>query len=391
MKILHFSAIYAPAWKWGGPPRSVANLAEGLAANGHEVTVLTTDAGLETDSTLVRGRAVERNGVQVTYFPSRWNFLGLNSPELTTAVAARAGEFDVIHLSGVWQPTGPAAGRAAGRAGVPYVVSPRGMLGPYSFTQGRLKKFIYWRLVERSHLRRAGALHATSAMEATELSGLLAGLPVFNVPNAIDTAAWTRNEAAGGAWRVQNGIAPDVPLFLASGRLHHKKGLEFLSEALALLPSGQDWRMVFAGPDEDGTKARLEGEFAAAGLGGRVMFCGQRNTSELAVLYSAADGLLFPSRHENFGNVAVEALACGCPVVLSDGVGAARDLASFPGVRVEPREPAKWAAAIRDVIAGRAEMAARRPALALAVEARFGQRGVATAVAAHYANIAPGR
>lgn len=271
------------------------------------------------------------------------------------------------------------------------MVSPRGMLGPYSFTQGRLKKFVYWRLVERRHLRRAAALHATSAMEATELAGLLPGRPVFNVPNAIDTAAWSRDASAGAAWRASEGIDPDVPLFLASGRLHHKKGLEFLSEALALLPSTQDWRMVFAGPDEDGTMARLEAKFTAAGHGGRVLFCGQRNTSELAALYSAADALLFPSRHENFGNVAVEALACGCPVVLSDGVGAARDLLSFAGVRVEPRDPIRWAAAIQAVIADRPAMAARRAALASAVEARFGQRGVAEAVAAYYAKLAPGR
>ncbi len=388
MKILHFSAIYAPAWKWGGPPRSVANLAEGLAANGHEVTVLTTDAGLETDSALVRGRAVERNGVQVTYFPSRWNRLGLNSSELVAAVAKRAAEFDVIHLSGVWQPTFPAAGKAARRARVPYVVSPRGMLGPYSFTQGRLKKFLYWRLVERAHLRRAAALHATSAMEYEELSGLLPGVPIFNIPNAIDTAAWRRDDGAASAWRARHGITPEVPVFLASGRLHHKKGLEFLAEALAQIPAAQDWRMVFAGPDEDGTKAKLEAGFAAMGLRDRVVFCGQCDTQELTTLYSAADALLFPSRHENFGNVAVEALACGCPVVLSEGVGAAGALAKLPSVKVVKRDAQEWGTAVKALIAERTMWARRRAELANAAEATFSPRSVAIAVAAEYARLA---
>lgn len=388
MKILQFSAIYAPAWKWGGPPRSVSNLAEGLAANGHEVTVFTTDAGLEADIDLMRGRPVLRNGVSVTYFPAHFNMLGLAAPALAAAIQDQASRFDVIHFSGVWQPTFPAAGKAARRAGVPYVVSPRGMLGPYSFTQGRLKKFIYWRLVERAHLRRAAALHATSAMEYEELSALLPGVPVFNVPNAIDTAAWRRDERAAAEWRARHGIAPEIPVFLASGRLHHKKGLEFLAEALAHVPAGQDWRMVFAGPDEDGTKAKLEAGFAAMGLRDRVVFCGQCDTRELTILYSAADALLFPSRHENFGNVAVEALACGCPVVLSDGVGAAGALAKLPGVKVVKRDAKEWGTAVKALIAECAMWAGRRAELANAAEATFSPRSVAIAVAAEYARLA---
>ena len=391
MKILHFSAIYAPAWKWGGPPRSVSNLAEGLAANGHEVTVLTTDAGLESDTTLPRGKVVVRNGVQVTYFPSKWNWLGLGSPKLTAAVKARAGEFDVIHLSGVWQPTGPAAGRAARRAGVPYVVSPRGMLGPYSFTQGAFKKFLYWRLIERAHLTRAAALHSTSAMEAEELAALLPGTAVFNVPNAIDTAAWRRDEAGGAAWRARHDITVGTPVYMASGRLHHKKGLEFLAEVFAKMPTAQDWRMVFAGPDEDGTKARLEAAFAALGASGKVVFCGQCDTRELATLYSAADSLLFPSRHENFGNVAVEALACGCPVVLSAGVGAAKELAGIPGLTVAPREASEWAKAVLAVVPAGAEANGSRAALAKAVDAKFSPRAVATAVAGEYSRLVASR
>jgi glycosyltransferase involved in cell wall biosynthesis len=261
------------------------------------------------------------------------------------------------------------------------------MLGPYSFTQGALKKFLYWRLIERAHLKRAAALHSTSAMEADELAVLLPGTAIFNVPNAIDTAAWRRDEAGGLAWRARHGIAASVPVFLASGRLHHKKGLEFLAEVFAQVTSTQDWRMVFAGPDEDGTKAKLEAAFAALGASERVIFCGQCDTRELAILYSAADSLLFPSRHENFGNVAVEALACGCPVVLSAGVGAAKELAGLPGVTVAPRDASEWARAVQTVVTAGAEASGLRGALAKAVDAKFSPRAVALAVAGEYSRL----
>jgi glycosyltransferase involved in cell wall biosynthesis len=391
MKILHFSAIYAPAWKWGGPPRSVANLAEGQAANGHDVTVLTTDAGLEDDRTLARGVPVIRNGVRVTYFPARRTLFGVDSPALKAEVAACAGKFDIIHISGVWQPMGPMVGKSARCAGVPYVVSPRGMLGPYSFSQRPVRKHLFWWLVDKPHLRRAAALHATSGMEVDELASLLPGKAIFNAPNAIDTGAWRRDTAAGEAWRTRNSISSGIPVLLAAGRLHHKKGLEFLADVFALLPTTQDWRMVFAGPDEDGTQARLDEVFSRIGHRSRVIFTGQCDTVALKALYSAADALLFPSLHENFGNVAVEALACGCPVVLSAGVGAAQALTALPGVTVADRDPEAWRQAVEEVIVKKSDWGAKRPLLANAVEAKFGTRSLALTVCDEYTRLLSGK
>jgi len=343
MRILHYTGIYAPAWSYGGPPRSVANLCEGLAGLGHEVSVFTTNAGLEQDPAIATDRMVERNGVKVRYFPAHFDRMGLRSPELEAAVHAEAAHFDLIHVTGVWQPTSVAACRAARRARKPYVCSPRGALGRYSFTQKPWKKWPYYWLWERGNLAGAAALHCTSGMELEEYRRLGLRPPGFVVPNSIDLAAWRRNESAGRSWRQASGITPEEYVLLYAGRLHHKKGLDLLAAACRQLPADQAWRLVLVGVDEDGSGAVLQREFASAGLGSRLILQSGTDTTTLGAAYSGADTLVFPSRHENFGNVAVEALACGCPVLLSDQVGVADQLADLPGVAVLPREAGAWA------------------------------------------------
>src|SRR5664280_2321907 len=205
IRILQYTGIYAPAWRFGGPARSISMMCAGLAALGDEVTVFTTNAGLEDRPEIPIDQVVQRDGVAVHYFPATFNWMGLQSPMLEAAVAKRAGDFDLIHVTGVWQPTSRAAYRAARRAGKPYVCSPRGALGRYSFTQKPWKKWPYFWLQERANLNGAAALHFTSRMELEECRRLRLRPDGFVVPNSIDLAAWRRDEAGGRAWRHEVG------------------------------------------------------------------------------------------------------------------------------------------------------------------------------------------
>jgi len=383
LKILHCTAGYAPAWQLGGPPRSTANLCEGLAARGHRVVVFTTKLGLEQRRDLPDGEAVERNGVTVHYFPLNGP-PGIRSSELAAAVRERAKDFDLMHVTGVWQPPSIPACRAALRRGIPYVVSPRGMLSVYSFTQKWLKKAVYWWGWERRNLNGASAVHYTALAEQDECRRLLLRPPGFVVPNSIDLRAWRPDAAGARAWRARHAIKTDEFVFLNSGRLHHKKGLDLLIQAAHGLPENRPWRLVFAGPDEDGTGRQLRQAAAAAGLGGRVIFTGPLETADLAAVYSAAGLFVFPSLNENFGNVAIEALACGTRLVLSPEVGCHRELADVAGVAVVPRVVANWRAEMAAAL-DRAPLAAdvqiaRRHAL----EARYSAAAVASAMEAAY-------
>lgn len=85
--------------------------------------------------------------------------------------------------------------------------------------------------------------------------------------------------------------------------------------------------LVFAG--EGPLRSELEAEAKALKVADRVRFLGFVNQSQLPSIYCSADLFVFPSEHEPFGVVVNEAMLCGCPVVVSDRVGARYDLVQY--------------------------------------------------------------
>lgn len=203
------------------------------------------------------------------------------------------------------------------------------------------------------------------------------------VPNSIDLSTWCRDEEGGRAWRRKNGIKPDDVLFLYAGRMHHKKGLDLLPPAFGGLGADVAWKLCVIGFDEDGSAERLKAAFGAMGVADRLIMNDGVEAKDLSSVYSAASAFVFPSRHENFGNVVIEALACGCPVLSSDQVGAVFDLEGVSGLTVLPREIPQWSEALRSVIVGQSSAILSRES----VEHRFCQRAVAQRMIEKYQGI----
>lgn len=345
LKLLHVVPSYLPARRYGGPLYSVHGLCKALASNGHEVHVFTTNVDGPGDSPVPLARPVAMDGVQVWYFPSRWLRRLYWSPSLADALRRQIDGFDLLHLHSVYLWPTWAAARAARRAGVPYCLAPRGMLvkdlvrrkNPYV-------KAAWIGLIERRNIERATLLHATSQTELDELRAFRFKLPrIAIVPNGVDEPAPLAQQPSGA-------IAPLLdkqPLLLFLSRISWKKGLDRLIQAMVWLPSAH---AVIAGNDEEGYWPGLQALAERCGVTQRLSYIGPVYDADKAHLLSRATLLVLPSYSENFGNVVVEAMAYGCPVVVSEAVGAA-DLVRKSGAgRVVEGGPEALARALQAMI-----------------------------------------
>ena len=345
MRILHAMPVYAPAWQFGGPVLSVSRLCEGLAQQGVDVEVITTNAGLPELPSEQLGRPLLRGDVQVTYFPADRAIGHIRSRAMEAALSNVMTQADLVHLSAIWQPLGIPIQKAALAQEVPTLHSLRGALGPYSFQRGWWKKIPYYLLRDRPQLQKAAGLHVTSQQELKELRYLGLQAPRYLLPNPMDMSQLQPDGRQRQQWRQQLGIQENERVLLICGRQHHKKGLDLLPAVLEACKQ-HPWRLLLVGADDDGSGKALTKSLQQRELGQRLLTLPTLPANELGGVYNAADLLLLPSRHENFGNVVIEALACGCAVAISERTGVAGDLiAAAPadyGI-VLPRRRQRWA------------------------------------------------
>lgn len=345
--LLHLIPSYLPAVRYGGPVRAVHGLARELVRLGHRVRVVTTDIDGPGRLDVPTDRWVERDGVEVRYCPVGRPRRITRAPTMRAELARLLPEVDLVHLHAVWQwPTWLGA-RAAHRAGVPYILSPCGMLVQELIaTKSPLAKKAWLALVERRTLARAAAIHVTSAREAEAIRALgLALAPLVEVPNGVDLPDPLPSEdEAERAWAP----FPRGRRLLFLGRISWEKGIDRVIRALTDVP---DAVLRIVGNDERGTTSGLVALAREIGVGDRVDFAGPAHGSGKWALLAGADLLVLPSPSENWGIVVSEALGVGTPVVASAGVGAAELVRRNELGAVVDGSPASLAAAIRELLA----------------------------------------
>lgn len=221
-----------------------------------------------------------------------------------------AGEVNVVHIQGLWRLIGAQGARWARRRGIPYVVSLRGMLYPQALGQRRWFKRLSLAAYEADTLRGAAAIHATCEEEAEHYRALGFTNRVEIIPNAVDTSAV-------GAPKQDYA---DVRTIAYLGRFDGRKRIDLLIEAFAIWAKGRrDCRLRLIGGGSADFEAGLRSRAAAAGISDRMEMPGFLSGAEKYAALREADVLVVPSDFENFGNIVVEAMACGVPVVASKG------------------------------------------------------------------------
>ncbi|MEA3000674.1 MAG: teichuronic acid biosynthesis glycosyltransferase TuaC [Sphingomonadales bacterium] len=287
----------------------------------------------------------ERGGLRVhhpraTYVPG--------APRLTPALLARAllpavrrihrtFPFDLIHAEWFW-PEAPAAMRLARALGIPFTAKARGRDIETFGLEPALRR------VMAEAASEARALLAVSASLRDSMAAM--GLPreriLIHEPGLDrDLFRPLDREAARAA------IGAETPLLLAVGNLASGKGQDLAIHALARIGRGT---LLLAGSGPEAP--RLAALAAQLGVSGRVRFLGSVAHALLPRFYNAAEILLHLSAQEGAGNVRLEALACGTPVVTT----AVGDVASVIGRaqgsgRIVPPDPGAAAAAVREILA----------------------------------------
>lgn len=310
--VLH--VIPSVAARYGGPSTAIVAMCDSLnGLPGVTAEVLATDADGPNRFDLAR-------------WPSSRTKLHLvprgDRGQVRAWLDANIPRFDIVHTHSSWNGVVYAARRAAVRHRKPLVYRPCGMLSGYSWSRRKLLRYGYWFARERGNVRAAAAFHCTSEGEAAEVRAHRAARGEIHViPNGVDDIAWTQPVDPDTLHQRCGPNASGRPLVLFLSRLHPKKGLTDLLLP-ALVRAEDAFLAVVGGPDDHapGYEAEVLATVARLGLQQRVALLGPVPSAERWAMFDGADVFALPSRSENFGIVVAEAMARGCPVLVTNGV-----------------------------------------------------------------------
>lgn len=310
MKILHVLPSYKPAYIYAGVIESASRLCEGLAEAGHIVHVFTTTANGQVELDVVPGKEHDVEGVKVIYFKRITKDPTHVSPGLWRHLFRHCREYDAVHLHTWWNVLVVISAWICILKRVRMIITPEGMLCNYIFTatHAQTKKWIH-HLVGRRALSKT-IFHATAQSEYNECKELIRGWKGFLLPNILllpEVQAIERNNT--------------VFTLIFLSRVHPKKGLELLLDAMVDLPF--EVRLNIAGTGDEVYVRSLRDRIVALGLDRQVTWLGWMNREEKYIELMRSDCFVLTSHNENFANVVIESLHVGTPVLVSEQVGLA--------------------------------------------------------------------
>ena len=243
------------------------------------------------------------------------------------------GAADVVHFHGLWQPAHQRIASECGRRGIPYLVSPHGMLEQWAWRHKWWKKWPYFHLYEKYYLRRAACLLATAKGEAARLSRIFPNQRVEILPLGLTGDRRPDYDRA----RMTMRWSADETVLLFLSRIHRKKGLDLLLAALLEVDLPPRTRLVVVGGGEKHYVAQLRA-FAEEHQGNlpQIDWTGEIWGDQRWDYFQGADLFCLPSHSENFGLAVLEACQVGTPVLTSAETPWATVLAASHGYICKP-------------------------------------------------------
>ena len=333
MKVLHVIPSVAP-WR-GGPSVAIRAVARGLARQGLDTHVATTNDNRPAPLEVPLGLPVGEDGATYHYFPRQTRFYVCSLP-FSNWLWRCATEYDIIHIHTVFSYCSNVAAWIAYRKAIPYIIRPLGVLNRWGFrTRRPVLKQLSFSCIEKHLLSRAAAVQYTTEQEREEAAAL--GFPhrPVVIPNPVEM-----NPQAGavrGAFRMQCSALANRRIVLFLSRIDPKKGLDLLLPAFReVLRQDSRAALVIAGEGEQSLVEWLHRMAAELGIADSVFWPGFLSGAGKAAAFADADVFVLPSYSENFGMAPVEAMGFGLPVVLTDQVGIHKEVSEARAGIVTP-------------------------------------------------------
>ena len=311
MKILQVIQFFSS--NHGGSAVVPYELSKNLQKRGHEVTVLTTDFQLNNDF------IDSLEGVEVIPFHCQLSIGGLLvSPSINKYLNENIAKFDIIHMHNFRTYQNIIVYKYAKKYNIPCILQAHGSVS--RIVEKKSLKYIYDVSCGNRLLKSVSNVIAVSNVEVNQYLQMNVPLEkVVVIPNGIDIGSFS-NLPKKGSFRAKYHIN-QKHMILYLGRLHERKGIDFLIRSFAeLLTEMDNAILVLAGPD-DGHLNKAKSIVEELSLDDKVKFTGFISSAEKLEAYMDADVLVYPSVLEIFGLVPFESITCGTPVVVTDDCG----------------------------------------------------------------------
>lgn len=300
-------------------------MVKALRATGVEAEIATTndDGNDSLDVPLAQQSWYEN--VPIWFFP-RWSAHSTSikdfsvSYELIVWLWHNLPRYDLVHVHALFSVPATLTMLLCRLKGIPYINAPHGLLCAWSLRQSTYKKTAYMRLVERANLNHSSGLHLNSQLEREEIEPLNLTAKTFVIPHGLSVPAPVHD--AYQHLRICLDLPPDEPIFLFLSRLHPKKGLDFLIDAIAQLRAHQ-FTLLIAGSGDSDYEFEIQSLIRDMNLESKIRRVGFITGKEKELFLQGADLFVLTSHSENFGIAVLESLASATPVLITPGVALA--------------------------------------------------------------------
>lgn len=387
MDILMLSDVYFP--RVNGVSTSIRTYCEALVAQGHRVTLVAPDYGVDGQA-----RQDAREPFEILRLASRKIFfdpedrLPKSSAVRATLHALKDRPWDVIHIHTPFRAHSLGV-KLAKLTGIPTVET------YHTYFELYIALYLPWlpggllRALSRRLSRRLCGEVDHLIVPSAQMAAVLAGYGIDTAHTVLPTGI-ALEEFRGGngnAFRIRNQIALDRPTLVTVSRLAREKNIDFLLQVVARVVAVHPTLLFIVageGPDSE----RLRALAVQLGIADNVRFFGNldRRTA-LLDCYRAGGLFVFASPTETQGLVLAEAMACGVPIVSTAVMGTATVLAESRSARISGEDAEEFAGHVSALLSDPDERA-RLASHSAADAARWSADGLMTRVAVLYEALA---